>query len=171
MEDFNNKRTVDENKLIEIIDTEKIGISSDQKVFKIPEEPENLTEVINKMATDEVRRMSNNLFFIDILESELKTQIQERINTQTLDLETLQKVMDTMNKSVSRSNKIIQDKDSNLVQILIDARTNVITNETKTNSDNLDDLNPRSRKKLTRILNALLDRSLEVSDESDEDPE
>lgn len=117
----------------------------------------DITDVIDGLVTDEVRRLKKNLNFIDTLEDELKRQVQQRIDYEMLDLSTLQKVIATMNKSVERSNNLIQDKKSNLTQILIDAHTENI-NIPETSEDKVDDtpqLSLASRKRLRAFIEAL----------------
>ena len=116
-------------------------------------------DVIDGLVTDEVRRMKKNLKFIDSLEDELKRQVQERIDIGALDLGTLQKVIATMNKSIERSNNVIQDKKSNLTQVLIDARTqnlNMPDNNALDKTPNeTEALSLSSRKRLRAFIEAL----------------
>ena len=114
--------------------------------------------------------MQRNLYFLDFLEDELKFQVQERVQNGTLDIGTLQDIIDTLNKSVKRSNSIIKDKNSDLVQILIDNRTqnNIVQQQTESNtSDALGNLSSKSRKKLTNILAALMEASKNEEDKND----
>lgn len=126
---------------------------------EVPELDPNLplTDVIDDLAKEEVRRMTKSLYFLDFLEDELKAKTVESINLGTMDLITLQKIIGTVNKSVMRSNEIIKRKDSDLIQILVDARTqNMIQNQTNITSEDTSQLSQRSRKKLQKIIGALM---------------
>ena len=128
--------------------------------YTIQEAPnQEISEVIDMLVTDEVRRMKKNLRFIDKLEDELKRQVVERMELGVLDLETLQKVMATMNKSIDRSNNVIQDKKSNLTQVLIDARTqnlNVAPSDAMDKkTSEAEGLSLASRKRLRAFIEAL----------------
>ena len=120
---------------------------------------QEIGEVIDGLVTDEVRRMKKNLTFIDTLEDELKRQVQERIALGALDLGTLQKVIATMNKSIERSNNVIQDKKSNLTQVLIDARTQNLNMPSNDGIDRqpseAEGLSLASRKRLRASIDAL----------------
>ena len=144
--------------------------TSNELTVHTPPENQAISEVIDNLVEEEVRRMQRNLYFLDFLEDELKFQVQERVQNGTLDIGTLQDIIDTLNKSVKRSNSIIKDKNSDLVQILIDNRTqnNIVQQQTESNtSDALGNLNSKSRKKLTNILAALMEASKNEEDKND----
>lgn len=120
---------------------------------------QDISVVIDNLVHEEVNRMQKNLYFLDLLEDELKSQVQERMNNGTLDINLLQDIIATMNKSVRRSNDIIKDKNSDLIQVLIDARTQNNTVQVNSSTENNDSmiLDNKSRKKLIGVLSALLE--------------
>lgn len=120
---------------------------------------QDISVVIDNLVHEEVNRMQKNLYFLDLLEDELKSQVQERMNNGTLDINLLQDIIATMNKSVRRSNAIIKDKNSDLIQVLIDARTQNNTVQVNSSTENNDSmiLDNKSRKKLIGVLSALLE--------------
>lgn len=120
---------------------------------------QDISVVIDNLVHEEVNRMQKNLYFLDLLEDELKSQVQERMNNGTLDINLLQDIIATMNKSVRRSNAIIKDKNSDLIQVLIDARTQNNTVQVNSSTENNDSmiLDDKSRKKLIGVLSALLE--------------
>ena len=126
---------------------------------------QDISVVIDNLVHEEVNRMQKNLYFLDLLEDELKSQVQERMNNGTLDINLLQDIIATMNKSVRRSNAIIKDKNSDLIQVLIDARTQNNTVQVNSSTENNDSmiLDNKSRKKLIGVLSALL----EVTDDEE----
>lgn len=126
---------------------------------------QDISVVIDNLVHEEVHRMQKNLYFLDLLEDELKSQVQERMDNGTLDINLLQDIIATMNKSVRRSNAIIKDKNSDLIQVLIDARTQNNTVQVNSSAENNDSmiLDDKSRKKLIGVLSALL----EVNDDEE----
>lgn len=132
----------------------------DNSKFEI--EDKSLSEVVGELVDSEVKRMYGNLSFLNQIESALKLEIQSRVDSGTIDLDTLFDAMDAFGKSVDRSDKIIKQKNSPLVNILIDNRKQIQGNEvnidTTEGSDevNRGTLDSRSRKRLTSLLSALL---------------
>lgn len=171
-EDFNNK---DDN-LNNENDSKFVSIASPAQIIKTVKSEtlnKNLSDVIDNLASDEVRRLKKTLSYIDIVEENLMMQVLERINDGTLDMLTAQKILDTLNKSANRSNNIINDKNSSLVQILVDARNQEIVQNNVTvenNNDKIDNIPISSRKKLTKLLDVLLNEGgKEVNDDGEDD--
>jgi hypothetical protein len=131
-------------------------------VLKVPDTNQSMQDVIDKLTEEEIRRMQKNLYFLDFLEEELRNQVVEMMQNNSMNVILLQKIIDTMNKSVDRSNRIIKDRNSELVQILIDNRTqNNINQQVNIGSEETNKLPQRSRKKLTKMLSALLEEPSE----------
>lgn len=129
----------------------------------------SVEEIIDELAQFEVRRMSNNINFLNDVETNLKSQVKILMETGAINIDTLMDVMDAFGKSVDRSNKILKDKSSPLLNVLIDNRTqvngeNVVINDS--DEIQVDQLSQSSRKKLTNLLTALL-----ASKEEDEEEE
>lgn len=139
---------------------------NDEKLeIKQPDPNQSIKEVIANLTNEEVYRIQKNLYFLDFLEDELRTQVQERAQSNTLDLKTLQEVIATMNKSVGRSGKLLRDKDSDLVQIMIDARTQNIENQVNVSEQSENIIGKKSRKKLQKLLGALISEADKDEDE------
>lgn len=136
-------------------------------------EDKSVEEIIDELAQFEVRRMSNNIDFLNDVETNLKSQIRVLMESGAINIDTLMDVMDAFGKSIDRSNKILKDKSSPLLNVLIDNRTqvngeNVVVND----SDEIqaDQLSQSSRKKLTNLLTALLaSKDDEGEEENNED--
>lgn len=127
-----------------------------------PNKDKSLSQVVGELVDSEVKRMSGNLLFLNELENSLKLEIKSRIDSGTIDMDTLFDAMDAFGKSIDRSDRIIKQKNSPLVNILIDNRKQVQNNEVNINSEEEDSevlpnsLDGRSRKKLTSLISALL---------------
>ena len=70
-------------------------------------EDKSVEEIIDELAQFEVRRMSNNIDFLNDVETNLKSQIRVLMESGAINIDTLMDVMDAFGKSIDRSNKIL----------------------------------------------------------------
>ena len=168
-DDLSHNDDIPEDILTRLTSDEMGGINPKQIVPQFGLPPEDVTknkplsQVVEDLVDSEVKRMSGNLDFLNKVEGVLKTEIKSRIDSGTIDMDTLFDAMDAFGKSVDRSDRIIKQKNSPLVNILIDNRKNVQGNEVNVGVDEdskLDEsLDGRSRKRLTSLISALLSAS------------
>lgn len=118
----------------------------------------NMEDLINELAVEEVKRLKRNLTVLDDLELMLMSNVKIQLAMNGIvDNGTLMKIIKTFNTSVDRSNNIIKDKNSSLIQILVDNRTIQEQQQSAEQHKNDDTtLELRSRKKMQSLLSALV---------------
>ena len=123
-------------------------------------EKPNLQEILEEIACEEVTRLKRNLGALDDLELMLMENIKLQLSMNGfVDSGTLMKVIKTFNNSVDRSSNIIKDRNSSLIQVLIDNRTVQDNKISKATEQEMSSLDLRSRKKIQSLLNALVTES------------
>lgn len=135
-----------------------------------PNEKPNMQDLLEELAFEEVVRLKRNLSVLDDLELMVVSNIKSQLSTNGyVDNGTLMKVIKTFNGSVNRSSNIIKDKNSSLVQILIDSRTVQEQQVARVNEEASSSLDLRSRKKIQSLLSALVTESNEEETETHDD--
>lgn len=150
----------------EDIDNEMSGIvpvvseEEGPRVLTDVDEDKSLDELIKDITDAEVKRLYKNLDFLDSLEMSVKDEVKRRMELGTLTLENLLTIMDAFGKSVDRSNKIIKDKNSPLLNVFIDNRQQTqidnVSIESGSETDMLKQLDRSGRKKITNMLSAFI---------------
>lgn len=160
----------------EDIDNEMSGIvpvvseEEGPRVLTDVDEDKSLDELIKDITDAEVKRLYKNLDFLDSLEMSVKDEVKRQMELGTLTLENLLTIMDAFGKSVDRSNKIIKDKNSPLLNVFIDNRQQTqidnVSIESGSETDMLKQLDRSGRKKITNMLSAFIAAAQQTESES-----
>lgn len=169
----NNIDINDEDLHDELYDVDPIiSDGSNPRVLTDVDKDKSLEELIKDITNVEVKRLYKNIDFLDSLEQSIKEEVQIQMELGTLTLENLLTIMEAFGKSVDRSNKIIKDKNSPLLNVFIDNRqqtqvTNVNVDDAL-DDDMLKQLDRGSRKKITKLLSAFISASQQEDEENEE---